>query len=189
MAELCICLWAGYVGKKCHCNVAVQYCWLGYTAALRLFFPITFTLRHTHASDTHITFQYIHPYFHWNFVTSKYITLFTTSRNMTMLAVVMWGFFASWPYCPVENLCCCLSFLYYPFTCSTQHLFLLCPTTFAINCCFSARIFLISILLPNTTSFYPSNLSLVVKDFSSCSFFSLFIKLILLDAGQIISWI
>lgn len=178
--------------------MAVQHCWLGYTAALGLFFPITFTLRHIHASDMR-HFRIHSSLFSLKlFVTSRHITLFITSRYITMLAVVISFFFASWPYSPVDSPCCCLSFLSYPFTsCSRQHLFLLCSTT--INSCsqdFSPLILhwiqcqdLPSFLSPTQCNFISSQQYWFgVKDFSS-SFFSSSTKLILPDARQIISWI
>lgn len=86
-----------------------------------------------YVSQTHVIFQYIHPYFHWNchfkihnFVHHLKIYNSVGCGDFFFRTLNLWSYGKS--MLPLV--------LSYPFTfCSRQHLFLLCSTTFSINCC------------------------------------------------------
>lgn len=97
-------------------NVPVMW-QLSIAAPLGLFFPVTFTLRQVHVSDTQ-TFP-VHS------------SLF--SLEWFLLAVVIPFFCTLTLWSRGESLLC-LSVLSHPFTCCRrQHLFLLCSATFSMN--------------------------------------------------------
>lgn len=194
-----MCLWAGYPDKKCDFNVADQHCWLSYTV---LHWACS---SHNFNSQAYTCFIYMSfantstPIF-IETVTSRCITLFATSRYMIMLTVLISLLALDLMVLQRVYVAACPSYLIHSLLVEDNICFFSAipppPLTVAhrsftyhswLNCS-SVRIFLLSVLLHNTASSHPSHISLVWI-FSSYSFFSSSINLILPAARQIISCI